>query len=136
MVRRRNSELGGCSDPTCGPTLAVTNPWSGISLQGKCANRFRLRSGASRTATLLSISLLAACAGQTPEPKIITHEVKVEITVPCMKSDLNLSPVFPDSDAALRASPGAGDMMQLLAAGRLLRIQTMKEWAAALTACR
>lgn len=78
---------------------------------------------------------LAACAS-VPEPKIVTKEVRTEVTVACVKSDLNLDPVFPDSDAALRAAPGAGDMLQLLAAGRLLRVQTMREWAAALKACR
>lgn len=86
-------------------------------------------------AILLSASLLTACS--TPiEPRIITKEVSVPVTVACVKSDLDLSPIFPDTDAALKATAGPDDMLQLLAAGRLLRVQTMREWAAALLACR
>jgi hypothetical protein len=79
---------------------------------------------------------LTACATPRPEPKIVTQVVKVPVTVACIPPTLNLDPTFPDTDSALRASPGAADMLQLLAAGRLLRVQTMAEWRAALLACR
>lgn len=94
------------------------------------------RRGTARNAVLISASLFLTACASTPEPKIITKEVKTEVTVACVKSDLNLDPQFPDSDAAIRATPGSAEMLQLLAAGRLLRVQTMKEWVAALKACQ
>lgn len=83
----------------------------------------------------LAATSLVACA-HAPEPKVRTVTVSVPVTRPCVAKDVDLAPQFPDTDAALRASAGAGDMMQLLAAGRLLRIQTLSEWAARLKACQ
>lgn len=104
------------------------------------ANPLRLREravsqGSVWSAALLSASLLTACA-TTPEPKIETQIVKVEVVRPCIPKTLDLSPVFPDSDEALKKTAGPDDMLQLLAAGRLLRVQTMKEWAVTLRACQ
>lgn len=94
------------------------------------------RKGAFAAAATLSASLFLTACTTPSEPKIRTVEIKVPVVQACLTKDLNLDPQFPDSDAALRASAGAGDMLQLLAAGRLLRIQTMAEWKAALLACR
>ena len=80
-------------------------------------------------------TLLAACA-HAPEPKIVTKLVQVPVTVPCVPASFPQSPAFPDTPEAIRASPGAGDLLQLLAAGRILRIQRLSEVEAVLNACR
>lgn len=94
--------------------------------------RGRLRDASVSLAAMVA---LTACA-HTPEPKIVTQVVKVPVAAACIPSDLNLDPTYPDTDAALRATAGPDDMLTLLAAGRLLRVQTLAEWRAALKACK
>lgn len=54
----------------------------------------------------------------------------------CVPRSLAPPPRYPDTDAALRAAPGAADRYQLLAAGRLLRQQRLEELERAIAACR
>lgn len=88
-------------------------------------------------AALLSASLfLAACATTTPEPKVVTKVVQVPVVRACVPATFPQSPSFPDTDSAMRAAPGAGDLLQLLAAGRILRIERLKDLEAVVSACR
>jgi hypothetical protein len=45
-------------------------------------------------------------------------------------------PKYPDTDQALREAGGAADRYQLMAAGRLLRIQRLAELERILEGCR
>lgn len=80
--------------------------------------------------------LLAACATTTPEPKVVTKVVQVPVVRACVPTTFPQSPSFPDTDSAMRAAPGAGDLLQLLAAGRILRIERLKDLEAVVSACR
>ncbi|WP_340646729.1 hypothetical protein [Phenylobacterium sp.] len=85
---------------------------------------------------LLSLLALAACASAPREPVVKVVEVKVAVPVTCAPKTLGAAPVYPDTDAAVRASPGPGDLLQLLAAGRLLRDQRLAEIEPVIAACR
>jgi hypothetical protein len=89
--------------------------------------RFRLVS-----AVLMSLAM-SACA-TTPEPRIVTQEVKVPVPVPC-KPNLGPEPAYADTEEALKAAPGLYERVQLLLAGRLQRIARDREKDAALKAC-
>ncbi|MBL8771954.1 MAG: hypothetical protein JNK30_11280 [Phenylobacterium sp.] len=54
----------------------------------------------------------------------------------CVPSNLPPAPRYPDSDAALRNAPGAAERYQLLAAGRILRQQRLRQLEAVVEACR
>ncbi len=54
----------------------------------------------------------------------------------CVPQNLPVSPAYPDTDAALRASAGAADRYQLLAAGRLLRQQRLSDLERIIERCR
>jgi hypothetical protein len=54
----------------------------------------------------------------------------------CVPRSLGPAPRYPDTDAALRAAPGAADRYQLLAAGRILRQQRLEDLERAIAACR
>ena len=54
----------------------------------------------------------------------------------CVPRTLRPAPRYPDSDAALRAAPGAADRYQLLAAGRLMRQKRLEELERVIAACR
>lgn len=128
---RRPTSTGSTS-PAEGSTAARPvsgRTWPATSVTSKWTRR-------SWSNALISASLFLTACTTTPEPKIITKLVQVQVTTPCVTKDVNLDPVFPDTDEKLRAAPGAGDMLQLLAAGRLLRVQTLREWAVALKACQ
>jgi hypothetical protein len=56
--------------------------------------------------------------------------------VPCVPRALPPPPKYPDSDAALKAAPGAADRYQLMAAGRILRQKRLEELERAVAACR
>lgn len=86
-------------------------------------------------AGIAPILFLAAC-GSTPKPDIRTVEVNVPVAVKCIPAGLRLAPTYPDTDAALKAAPGPGELLQLLAAGRLLRAQRLAELEPVVEACR
>lgn len=89
-----------------------------------------------RVALILAATLaLAAC--QTPaEPKIVTKEVLVPVAKSCVPKDFRDPPETPDSDAAVKAAAGPGELLQLLAAGRILYRQWIAEARPVIAACR
>lgn len=104
-------------------------------LVGATVTSARRRKWPNQPAVAVTFLALTACS--TPaEPIVRTVEVKVPVVQPCIPATLDLSPTYPDSDQAVRSAADPGDMLQLLAAGRLLRAQTLREWAAVMKACR
>jgi len=84
--------------------------------------------------------LLSACgAGTLPEPVIRTVTVQVPIDDPrCVReaqARLGPAPDYPDTDAALLAAESVFRGVQLLRAGRVLRIAREAALAEALRAC-
>ncbi len=67
--------------------------------------------------------VLSACAtSPAPEPKIQAVEVKTEVPISCVPSDLPPPPAYTDTTEALKAAPDFAARYQLLAANRGLRI--------------
>jgi len=54
----------------------------------------------------------------------------------CVPRNLPQPPRYPDTDAALRAAPGAADRYQLMAAGRILRQQRLEDLERVVQNCR
>jgi hypothetical protein len=54
----------------------------------------------------------------------------------CVPRTLAPPPKYPDSDAALKAAPGAADRYQLMAAGRMLRQKRLEELERVVAGCR
>jgi hypothetical protein len=94
----------------------------------------------TRTAVALSaiwlLCVAGACAttGEPPAPHVMVHTVPVPVPVRCTPN-LGPEPLYPDTDAALRAAPNLFARVKLLVAGRLMRIQRDAEKTAALQAC-
>lgn len=75
----------------------------------------------------------------TPEPPPPPPVVKPPPPPPpksCVPRNLPPPPRYPDTDAALRAAPGAADRYQLMAAGRLLRQQRLEDLERVVSGCR
>lgn len=83
---------------------------------------------------LLPLLLLTACA--TTEPRIEVREVKVPVALPCVSDRVSDPPVYPDTDEALKAAPDAAARFSLLAAGRVLRNQRLRELEPVIKVCR
>jgi len=81
----------------------------------------------------IGVAFLAACT-TTGTPKVETQIVNVPIPVPC-KPDLGPEPDYPDTAAALVGVTDIFAGVQLLKAGRLMRIAREAELLAALKAC-
>ena len=81
-------------------------------------------------------SVLAACATRPAEPVVKVVEVRVAVPVTCVPPGLRPEPTYPDTSEAIKASPGPGDLLQLLAAGRILREQWLSEVRPILALCR
>lgn len=79
---------------------------------------------------------LPACATRPAEPVVKLVEVKVAVPVTCVPNSLRAEPQYPDTAAAIKAAPGPGDLLQLLAAGRILREQWLSEVRPVLALCR
>jgi hypothetical protein len=58
------------------------------------------------------------------------------VKVRCVPKAFPRAPRYPDTDAALRDAGGAADRYQLMAAGRILRIQRLTELEKLVDACR
>jgi hypothetical protein len=54
----------------------------------------------------------------------------------CVPRNLPPPPRYPDTDAALRAAPGAADRYQLMAAGRILRQERLDDLERVVANCR
>lgn len=80
--------------------------------------------------------LTAGSCATTREPEVRTVEVRVPVPVTCVPKGLGPAPVYPDTDEAVLASPGPGDLLHLLAAGRLLRKQRSAEVEPVIETCR
>lgn len=88
-----------------------------------------------RLVILAAALALAAC--QTPaEPRIVTKEVAVPVAKSCIPPGFRDAPETPDTDSAIKAAPGPGELLQLLAAGRLLYRQWIAEATPVIRACR
>jgi hypothetical protein len=87
-----------------------------------------------RTAVgIVSMLVVAGCASvQNGRP--LVRDVDIVTPVPCEPA-IGPGPAFPDSDEALRAAPNLFSRVQLLVAGRLLRVARQRELEAALSAC-
>lgn len=78
---------------------------------------------------------LAAC--QTPsEPKIVPQAVLTPVAKSCIPHGFRDAPVTPDTDEAVKAAAGPGELLQLLAASRLLYRQWISEARPIIAACR
>jgi hypothetical protein len=114
---------------------------------------------ARRLATLAALTAaaaLAGCAGLRGKPEATPAAAAPVAVAPppppvartraaapvrtvrasCVPRGLAPPPRYPDTDAALRAAGGAADRYQILAAGRLLRMQRLAELERAVEACR
>jgi len=88
----------------------------------------------ARILPLAALFALAACATTPPTPQIVTKTVQVAVPIAC-KPDVGPAPVYPDTDAALKAAPDVFQRVRLLVAGRLERIAREAQLSAALGAC-
>lgn len=89
-------------------------------------------------ATLIATSLLAGCAttpSPSPEPIIITQEVRVPVAGTCVPADLPAEPTYPDTRAKLLGAKDAAERYQLMGAGWPLRDQRLKELEIAVAGC-
>ena len=88
--------------------------------------------------TILALAAaLAGCATTTPpEPVVRTVEVRVPVAVQCVPKGTPEPPAYVDTDAALKAAAGPEDRFQLLAAGRIQRIQRQAVTEPILRSCR
>ncbi|MGZ5956651.1 MAG: hypothetical protein ACXWKT_20510 [Caulobacteraceae bacterium] len=101
----------------------------------------------------LALSACATLKGRAPPPKPAPPPAAPLITPPpppppppvaaappqrasCVPRNLPKAPKYPDSDAELREAGGAADRYQLMAAGRLLRIQRLAELERIIEGCR
>lgn len=87
------------------------------------------------------VSTAPATAAQTipapiPRERAETRPAPLPMLRSCVPRNLPVSPAYPDTDAALRASAGAADRYQLLAAGRLLRQQRLSDLERIIERCR
>lgn len=87
-------------------------------------------------ATVSAALCITLCACQTTplEPRIVTKTVEVPIQVQC-KPTLPAEPSYPDTDAALKAAPDLFSKVQLMVAGRVLRIARLQVLNATLQGC-
>lgn len=84
----------------------------------------------------LALSGCATTAQAPPEPVIRTVEVRVPVPVPCPAATrLGPPPAYPDTDEAIGAATGLRRKVQLLLAGRELRMARSEATEAALRAC-
>jgi hypothetical protein len=88
---------------------------------------------------ILLLFLLSACATKPlprPEPIIVTHEVKVPVSLPCVPSTYDPNrPDYIDNDAKLKAAADAAERYQLLWGGRAQRQAREKENEIVIAGC-
>ena len=79
-------------------------------------------------------------AAPPPPPPILVMPPRPAPPAPppksCVPRNLPPPPRYPDTDAALRAAPGAADRYQLMAAGRLMRQRRLEELERIVAGCR
>lgn len=82
------------------------------------------------------VALCSCASAPAGVPKTVVQTVNVPVSKSCVPSGLGAPPQYVDTDAALRAAPGAEDRFQLLAAGRVQRIGRAREVEPVIQACR
>jgi len=75
-----------------------------------------------------------AAAPLPEKPRVVIR--KVPTPVSCVPKNFPRAPRYPDTDAALKNAAGAADRYQLMAAGRLLRMQRLAALEKVLEGCR
>ena len=83
---------------------------------------------------LIACLALAACQSNPFTPQVVVKEVQIPVPERC-KPDIGPEPNYPDTDAALKASPDLFNRTQRLLAGRLMRIARDQVKSAALAGC-
>jgi hypothetical protein len=71
-----------------------------------------------------------------PAPPPPARPAPAPVARACVPRSLAPPPRYPDTDAALRAAPGAADRYQLMAAGRILRGRRLDELERVVAGCR
>lgn len=84
---------------------------------------------------LLALTVASCGTTRPPDPVVVTRDVQVPVPVPCA-ADPGPAPAFPDTDAALAAAPDVFAGVQLLLAGRALRMAWVDQVMAANAGCR
>jgi len=91
-----------------------------------------------KQAALILALALGGCGSiggtATPEPIVTTQDTKIVIPVDCA-AKVGAEPNYPDTDAVLAAAPDIFKGVQLLKAGRAMRIARIAELLAGLDAC-
>ena len=91
----------------------------------------------TRSILILAVALAATgCATTPPEPVIVTKEVRVPVAVACVPAKTPEPPAYVDTDAALKSAAGPEDRFQILAAGRIQRMQRQAITEPIIRACR
>ena len=89
----------------------------------------------NRALICLAALVLASCSSAPkPEPEIRIQRVEVPVAVKCV-GEKPVAPAYPDTAAAILAAADPGDLIALLAAGRVLRDQFIRELQAAYSGC-
>jgi hypothetical protein len=93
----------------------------------------------ARVFAALAAIPLAACQ-TTPEepsePQIRTVEVVVNKPVPCPAlAELGPEPLYPDTDEAIAAADGIGELSQMYRVGRAMRQARLMTYMAVAAAC-
>lgn len=82
---------------------------------------------------------LAACAHaptEPPVPAVRVVETKVAVPVPCPALEaLGPEPAYPDTDDAIAAAEGIGELAALYKKGRLMRVQRLLLYTVAKSSC-
>jgi hypothetical protein len=72
---------------------------------------------------------------QVAEPRIVTVEVAVPVSSPCVPAKLGAAPEYPDTKEALQAAPDAASRLQLFAAGWPLKLARLNELEPVVAGC-
>jgi len=104
---------------------------SGVALAA-CAS---LKSKPAAPLQAAPVAEAAAAPALAPTAPVVV-KVPVPVKEACVPKNFPKAPKYPDTDAALRDAGGAADRYQMLAAGRLLRIQRLADLEKILDGCR
>jgi hypothetical protein len=87
-----------------------------------------------RAALILALALGGCLHNDAPPPP----PKKIYITVPttCVPENLKSEPTYPDSDEALKAAKDGAERYLMVAAGRKLREQRLRELEPVIGACK
>lgn len=89
----------------------------------------------SKALRIIPVLFLAACA-TTPDPRVVTQDVKVEVPVSCVPESLPPRPIFTDTAAALKAAAGVEDRYLLMAGNWFTRDARLTLLEGVVAACR